>query len=178
MTRLTDIRKKNKKKYEDASPDQKALYLRDYKKVLSIQKEVERKLLKNAIMDVLLKTVTKPVNRERMATPIVMELFNNLENPNSLAAYLSSKGLWPEEVLTDLSTPEDAYAAFESMRGGALLTGAFANIIKALSYMSTASATDGMPNIKEKFRFDYKVGSKTITFDKLRNKEYGTGEST
>lgn len=71
----------------------KSIYAAEKRKLLKLKESIDIKFAKNAIISTMLKTIIKPENRARMAMPIVMGSYNDLDNKNSLAYFLQEQGL-------------------------------------------------------------------------------------
>jgi uncharacterized protein YqfB (UPF0267 family) len=123
---------------------------------------------KNMIMDIMLETITDKKNRSRMNTPIVMSLFKDKDNPNSVRSKLELYDAWPEDESRDLSKIQNSYVSLKSMKDGAVLTGAFANAIKVFSYMYTANTNGAPAEVKPELALEFDG----MRYDKIEDESF------
>lgn len=168
-------------RYKDRNTVDAGIYSKELKALEKIASTISESIAKNLIVETMLSTITKPKNRERMNSPIVMANYNAVNLPGSLAHYLDSIDLWDKTTLTDLSHMDQGLAAFKSLQDGLRLTGIFANNIKVLAYLSRAGAENNSPALlSPELSISYKMGDDdTITtFDRISDTDKETGDLT
>lgn len=117
------------------------------------KEEIKQKFAKQIIIENMLQALTNPVSRERVSEPINMSIFNNPNNKESALAQMQKDGIEIKgKEQLDLSLVKDRYKAFAAMQDGARLTGVFANAMKALAYLATASEENGPAMLREDLR--------------------------
>ena len=118
-----------------------------------IKEEIKQKFAKQIIIENMLQALTNPVSRERVSEPINMSIFNNPNNKESALAQMQKDGIEIKgKEQLDLSLVKDRYKAFAAMQDGTRLTGVFANAMKALAYLATASEENGPAMLREDLR--------------------------
>jgi hypothetical protein len=141
-----------------------------HKKLLKILETVQQAALKNKMLDIYLKVLKKPENRNSILSPITMnnlkgDVVNGVDINNSVFDIISKDlGLVLKEdhsqlyETRDLSNPLDELYMHQSNQQGSILTGAGANAMKALVYMMEA-ARDGGPSYLIHSRTQQKDGT-------------------
>ena len=119
------------------------LFGRDVKSSIKILEEVIGIYRKNAIAEVMLKTITAQTNNARMITPISFEtLINSIDNVANDLGFVTGEGTIEANKLSpkssDLSNIRHKYRAFNDLKDGQILTGAFANAVKVFAYLARA----------------------------------------
>ena len=105
------------------------MFLPKLNRELDKAKTLRSKFLKNGITEIMLSTIssTDTSSMMRMLSPIFFEKLRDSLNgiPNNLKVNENY----------DLSSPMDAYKAYQSLSDGQVLTGAFANAVKVFAYL-------------------------------------------
>lgn len=89
--------------------------------------DIRTKYLKNYITETMLRTISAKDNMHRMLTPISFDSITNAID--SVEDYVPTRRL-------DLSNIRDKQAAYDGLSAGMVLTGAFANAVKVIAYLS------------------------------------------
>lgn len=166
-------------RYKNVNDVQADIFKKEIVYLDKLADQISEKIAKNLIIETMLSTITKPSNRARMFSPIVMANYNAVKIEGSIANYLDSLGLWPKTRLNDLSRMDQALKAFQSLQDGVRLTGIFANNIKVLAYLARAGKKNNSPSrVRKDLKFDFKLEGKPITFDRISDKDRQTGELT
>lgn len=111
---------------------------------------LKKSYIRNAVTETMMKTITAEQNRMRMVYPIA---FNSLTN--AIDKILVTSGLSTieeaeanryklSESRSDLSNVAHKQRAYSALADGVVLTGAFANAVKVLAYLSRAGADAGV----------------------------------
>jgi hypothetical protein len=161
----------------------------DNRKITALEKILDS-YYKNMLIEIFLDVITDEANRKRMSAPISMDRFNGKEklidekgepiigdNGKQLEDFKKDSIFYIIRDLTgklqnkaDLTNPLSNLDVYRSNFEGAALTGAFANNMKALAYMSKANKGEmgklGLPTLNKTFTFNGK------TFDSLSDFEY------
>lgn len=163
----------NKKGFDN--PELAQVILGETKKLNRLEKKIEEKFAKNTIFELMMNVITKPENRKRMMTPIIMNSFNDLDNNLSVASYLQELGLWESKLTKDLSRADYALEAHKFVQDGAILTGVFANNIKVLSYLYRAGQNFQPAKVKDNLVIRFNVAGKEEVFDRVSDYDRETG---
>lgn len=97
--------------------------------IKKVQSLIE-KSIKNEITETMLQVLSAPKNKFRMTTPIAFYVIKN--------AYKSIPEKLRPQTDYDLSSLNDEFEAYISLSSGQILTGAFANAVKVLTYFTQA----------------------------------------
>lgn len=72
----------------------------------------------------------------------------------------------------------NSYQAFNTVKTGGKLVGAYANLVKVLAYLNTSAKDGGAATLKEDFVIKYKVNNKNEVFNKVEHVDRATGISS
>jgi hypothetical protein len=125
------------------------LFKKDIESSIDSLKSIKKKLIRNNIIDVMLKVITDPANRLRMTTPIAFVPIDNVLESTALKPFIEKKTF-------DLSTMEGEFEAYAALTAGVVLTGAFANSAKSFGYLAQAGASSAVNNL---YNYLYAVDS-------------------
>lgn len=106
--------------------------------------EIKREFYKGLILDMILSTISSPQNAKRMTLPVFKNFIDG--ETDSAVSILKEVNIGFDENI-DLSDPNNAWPAFKSVSDGAILTGVFANAIKALAYMMRAGGGENLEEV-------------------------------
>lgn len=174
---LDNIAEQKKLLLEEASInlEQADFYRQEIGKLDRLAKSLKKKYAKNVIFELMMQVITKPANRARMLTPIVMANFNDMSNEDSIASFLDKLGLWESKATKDLSRADYALEAYKFVQDGAMLTGVFANNIKVLAYLYRAGLNFKPALVRDRLKFSFEVNGKVEVFDRIDDYDRETG---
>ncbi len=135
-------------------------------------KSLREKLLKNRIVEGMIKFVTNPQNRRRMMTPIKMGIFNAQNSDgtyadNTIFKWLVGMGV-PIDKDYDLSDVRENQKAYQNVFEGNSMVGKFANGMKGISYLLHSAGN----NKSEYHNAFVKVYNKQMSIEKYERRKF------